>query len=52
MPQEPDRSGPDDIGRLHHDHIAEDLVSDHDLWKHQDIGVASTQVAEPMDLEW
>jgi hypothetical protein len=52
MPQEPDRSGPDDIGRLHHDHIAEDLVSDHDLWKHQDIGVASTQVAEPMDLKW
>jgi hypothetical protein len=44
-------SGPDDIGRLHHDHITEDLVSDHDLWEHQDIGVAGARVAEPMDLK-
>ena len=51
MPQEPDRSGPDDIGCLHHDHVTEDLISDHDLWKHQDIGVASARVAEPMDLK-
>jgi len=45
-------SGPDDVGRLHHDHVTEDLVSDHDLGKHQDIGVASARVAEPMDLKW
>jgi hypothetical protein len=52
MPQELDRLGPDDIGCLHHDHVTEDLVSDDDLWKHQDVGVASARVAEPMDLKW
>jgi hypothetical protein len=45
-------SRPDDIGRLHHDHTPEDLVSEHDLWQHQDVGVPSARVAEPMDLKW
>jgi hypothetical protein len=44
-------SGPDDVGHLHHDHVTEDLVSEHDLGKHQDIGVASARIAEPMDLK-
>jgi hypothetical protein len=46
------RSGPDDIGRLHHDHVTEELVAEHDLWEHQDIGVAGARVAEPIDLKW
>jgi hypothetical protein len=45
-------SGADDVGRLRHDYLAEDLVAEDDPRQHQDVRVPGARVAELVDLKW